>query len=293
MALLSLLIKYRSKFDIKLIVAHINHLIREESTEDEQFVENFCKLNEIEFYSKSENIIELSEKNKRGIEDIAREVRYNFFYEIMKKTGANKICIAHNKNDNAETVLMNIFRGTGISGLEGIKSIEYGIYIKPLINVLKRDIEDFIKREYIGIRIDKTNFENDYTRNKIRNIILPEISKINPSIENSIARLSEIIAEANDYIKNQVDICFNSIAKVERNIVSMELKELKKQKEFMIKNLIIKSIEILTGNFKNISKINIDDVLSLVKKGDGNKYIYIKKGLKAEIKNKKIFMVLT
>ena len=109
------------KFD--LVVCHINHMIREEAESDEKFVENYCKEKQIPFFAKREKVVKVAKSKKIGTEEAGREVRYNFFNEILNKTNANKIATAHTKNDNAETVLMNLIRGSGTSGLKGIKPI--------------------------------------------------------------------------------------------------------------------------------------------------------------------------
>ena len=164
------------KLNFKLVVVHINHMIREEAKEDELYVKKYCEKNNIEFYSKSIDVKKLANTNKIGTEEAGRNVRYEFFNEILEKTSSNKIAIAHNKNDNAETMIMNIMRGSGVSGLKGIEP-KRGIYIRPLIECERTEIEKYCEENILNPRIDKTNFENDCTRNKIRNIVLPYIKK--------------------------------------------------------------------------------------------------------------------
>ena len=118
------MIKYQRKFEATFVVAHVNHLIREDSTDDEQFVENYCNKNGIEFYVKRFDVEKYATENKLSVEDAGRRIRYDFFEEIKSKTNANKIAIAHNKNDNAETFLLNLIRGAGPNGLEGIRAYD-------------------------------------------------------------------------------------------------------------------------------------------------------------------------
>ena len=148
--------------DFEIVVAHINHMIREEAKDDELYVKEFCQKNNIEFFSKSIDVVKLANTNKIGTEEAGRKVRYEFFDEIMKKTSANKIAIAHNKNDNAETIIMNLIRGTGISGLKGIEA-KRDRYIRPLIECERMDIEKYCEDNKLNPRIDKTNYENEYT----------------------------------------------------------------------------------------------------------------------------------
>ena len=188
------------KLNYEIIVAHVNHMIREEAIEDEKYVEEYCKKNNIEFYSKSIDIPKIVNTKKIGEEEAGRIARYEFFDELLEKTKANKIAIAHNKNDKVETVLMNELRGSGLSGLKGIEP-RRGKYIRPLIEIEREEIEKYCEENKLEPRIDKTNFENIHTRNKLRNCLIPYIKKeFNPNIIETINRLSEIVTEQEKYI---------------------------------------------------------------------------------------------
>lgn len=188
------------KLNYEIIVAHVNHMIREEAIEDEKYVEDYCKKNNIEFYSKSIGIPKIVNTKKIGEEEAGRIARYEFFDELLEKTKANKIAIAHNKNDRVETVLMNELRGSGLSGLKGIEP-RRGKYIRPLIEIEREEIEKYCEENKLEPRIDKTNFENIHTRNKLRNCLIPYIKKeFNPNIIETINRLSEIVTEQEKYI---------------------------------------------------------------------------------------------
>ena len=115
-------IKEEKIIDFNICVAHVNHMIRKEAKEDEEYVKKYCKQKEIDFYSKSIDVQKIANNNKVGTEEAGRYARYKFFDEILEKTASNKIAIAHNKNDKAETIIMNLIRGTGITGLKGIEA---------------------------------------------------------------------------------------------------------------------------------------------------------------------------
>ena len=289
--LLTCLNKYRERFKCEIIVAHINHLLREESTEEEQFVESVCKNLKLKFYSKRVNINKLSKEQKKGTEEAAREVRYNFFDEVLKKEDANKIAIAHNMNDNSETILLNLIRGAGLSGLEGIKPKEYDKFIRPLINCKREEIEDYCTINKLNPRIDKTNFESIYTRNKVRNIIIPELKKINPNVIETLSRTAEIIKDNNEYIRNETKRIFKEKAKESKNKIEIDLKEFNNLSTAIKKELILLSIESLQGNLRNIDKINVDDIAKLSTKNIGGKYIKINKNVLVKIENGKIFFL--
>ena len=206
--------------DFEIVVAHINHGLRENAILDEKFVEEFCKEKEIPFFVKHSNIQEIAKEEKKGLEETGREVRYKFFDEIMKKTVSNKIAIAHNLNDKIETIMMNLLRGSGLKGLIGIEE-KNGKYIRPLIETAREDIEKYLKENKIEARHDESNDENIYTRNKIRNIVIPYIQKeFNPNIIETINRLSDIVKEEEQYLQNETEKVYRQICIQESNLTN-------------------------------------------------------------------------
>ena len=255
-------------------------------------MESYCKKNNIVFYAKRIEVERIAQENKRGTEETGREIRYQFFDEIMEKEQATKIAIAHNMNDNAETVLLNLIRGTGMYGLEGIQPIEYNKFIKPLINCQRKEIEEYCKKHQLNPRIDSTNKENIYTRNKVRNLIIPELEKINPNLIKTLQRTTEIIKEENSYIEKQVQNQYRKLAHINKNHIEFDLKEIKKEDIAIQKRLINKAISALSKSQNNVSKVNIDDVIKMIERNVGNKTIKINKKIEILIKNKKIFINL-
>ena len=141
----------------KIVVAHLNHMIREEAKSETVYVQEYCKNKGIDCYVKFVDILKKSTELKIGTEECGRRERYAFFDEISEKVGANKIAIAHNLNDNAETVLMHLLRGSGISGLGGIKPYREGKFIRPLIKCDRADIENYCEEKNLQPKFDKTN----------------------------------------------------------------------------------------------------------------------------------------
>lgn len=289
--LLTCLNKYKEKLEYEIIVAHINHLIREDSTEDENFVENICKEMNIKCYIKREDILRIAKETKKGTEEVGRRIRYEFFDEVAKEEKANKIAIAHNMNDNAETVLLNLIRGCGLSGLEGIQPKEYDKYIRPLINCKREDIEEYCLKYNLKPRIDYTNQENIYKRNKIRNELIPYLKELNPNIIQNLSRLSKIVKDENTYINLQVKNIYNKISKEYLGEIELELNEFQKIDIVLKQNLIIYTIAKLLGDARNVEKINIDDIIKMTNRNIGNKYIIINKKLKILLKNRKIIFI--
>lgn len=191
MSMLHMLIKYFDNDKSRIEVAHFNHQLRGKySKRDAEFVGDFCRKNSIKFHLKSMDIEKLARDEKLSIEECGRKYRYDFFYDIIKDYDNCKISLAHNLDDQAETVLMRIIRGTGIDGLIAIKEKD-GKIIRPLLNISRKEIEDYIVNEHIEFVQDHTNFENDYTRNKIRNELIPLIEKnFNPAFKDALIKLS-------------------------------------------------------------------------------------------------------
>ena len=276
------------KFEI--YVAHINHMIREEAIDDEKFVEDYCNRNNIKCYIKRIDINKIANDMKIGTEEAGRNARYNFFEEILKKTNSNKIAIAHNKNDKIETIIMHLLRGSGLSGLKGIEPIRDNKFIRPLIECERREIEQYCEENNLNPRIDKTNFENEYTRNKIRNIVIPYIKReFNPNIIQTLSRLSEVVTEEVEYVDKQTQKTYQQmlVEKKDKQI-SLNLRKFNEQEKIIKSQLILLTTKQLMGSTQGIEKIHIEDIIKLCNNNIGNKYLTPNKNIKILIKDKKI-----
>ena len=290
-AMLDILKDLRNKFEFEIYVCHLNHMIRgQDAINDQKYVEQYCNKNQIEFFTKNVNIIEISNNQKIGTEECGRNARYNFFEEILEKTKSNKIATAHNKNDNAETVLMHLLRGSGISGLKGIKPIRNNKFIKPLIEYDRKEIEEYCKQKNLNPCIDKTNFENTYTRNKIRNIVIPYIKKeFNPNIIETLSRLSEVVSSEDEFLDRITQKEFENIVLLENeHQIDLKLKEFNLLDNVIKNRLILLTTKKLFGTVNGIEKINIDDIIKMCNKNIGNKFLMPNKNLKVMVKDKKI-----
>ena len=278
-------------FDI--IVAHVNHMIREEAIDDQRFVENFCKKIGVSFYAKSIDVQKIANNKKIGTEEAGRNARYEFFDEILEKENANKIAIAHNKNDKIETIIMNMLRGSGIAGLKGIEPIKNNKYIRPLIECERFEIEEYCAKNGIEPRIDRTNFENVYTRNKVRNIVIPFIKQeFNPNIIQTMDRLSDLVKEEDEYLEKLVETKYNDYVEQEDKWqIIMNLKDFNKEEKVIKSRLLLYTISRLLGTTKGIEKIHIEDIIKLCEKNIGNKYLTPNKNIKILVKNQKIYFI--
>ena len=195
--LLNILFELKEELNIEIAAAHLNHLLRgEDAFKDEEYVIDLCNKMGIQCFVKRVDINVYAKEHKLSSEMAGRNVRYDFFDEIVKKEGFNKIATAHNANDQAETILFRLMRGTGLEGLGGIKASRDNKIIRPILCLSREEVEKYIELKDLNPRIDKTNFEKIYNRNKIRLDILPYMKEnFNEDIIQTLNRMSLLIAK--------------------------------------------------------------------------------------------------
>lgn len=307
MCLLNILKNLKEKFNAQLFVAHINHMIREEADSETEYVKKYCEQNNINCFIKKANVLELAKEQKKGTEEMGRIVRYDFFNYVANEVSADKIAIAHTENDNAETVLMNLMRGASIEGLKGIEPIR-GKFIRPLIECNRDEIEMYCEVNNLEPKFDKTNNDNTYTRNKIRNLLIPFIKKeFNPNIIEALNRLADLARQDAAYFSKTVQEEYNSLL-IQENIedkssgienideenskkeIVLDLKKFNKL-EYVIKSrVLLYTINRILGTSKGIEKTNVEDMIKLCEKNVGNKYLIPNKNVKIFVKKGKIFL---
>ena len=265
--LVEMLKKLQDFFKFKIYLVHINHLLRgEDADADESFSYDYAKRNNLEIFAKRIPVKEIAKKTGKTLEEVGREERYNFFSEIYNKVGANKIATAHNKDDQIETFLFRLVRGTSLQGLEGIK-LKYNNIIRPISEIYKKDILEYLNKNKIQYKIDKTNFENEFTRNSIRLDLIPFIEeRYNIKFKDKIFSLIKEIRENNQ--NNSLNL--SDYTDSENRII---LEKTKFLSNFDKKNLLS-----LFLNKKNIevNRNKIDEISSLIK-SNGTKKIDLDK----------------
>ena len=292
--LLHLLNNLKDTLKITIYVAHINHSIREVADMETKYVQDFCKKIGVECFVKKEDILSLAKKQKKGTEEVGRQVRYSFFDEVLEKTNSNKIATAHNSNDRAETVILNILRGSGISGLKGIEAMRDQKYIRPLINTDRESIEKYCEENNLEPKIDETNKENIYTRNKVRNVVIPYIKKeFNQNIIKTINRLSTVATEENDYLMKITKQEYANISNIENDIITLDLKRFNNLELVIKRRLILYTINEVIHTTNGIEKVNLDDIVKLCSNNIGNKYLTPIKEIKIYVKKGKVYFIKT
>ena len=201
--LLDLFAQERDALGLQLIVAHFNHQLRgDESDGDEQFVVDRARHYGIEVFVDRANTAEVAKHHRLGIQDAARNLRYDFFSKLLESSGFEAVATAHNADDNAETVLLHLFRGAGVQGLGGIPvSREDRKVIRPLLFARREEIETYAKEEGIPFRTDSSNDKDTYTRNLLRHQILPVVREnVNPNVVETLQRTSDLFREMDAFL---------------------------------------------------------------------------------------------
>lgn len=254
--------KFRKELGFSLVLAHLNHLHRAEADKDEDLVRKTARKLGIEFYSRSRSMDDLAKELKISPEDAGRRLRYEFFNDLAKKYSSSKIAVAHNKDDQAETVLMRIIRGTG---LDGLRAMDYmtGNIIRPILDIKKSQIIKYLDENNISYAIDYTNFENDYTRNKIRLDIIPILEEINSNVIDSVFSLSTLAKDDLKILDKVVDDKFKEMANVKQREISFDKEKFDQIDSALLRRILRKAVELLKGQIKDLSKENLDDFLKI------------------------------
>jgi tRNA(Ile)-lysidine synthase len=278
--LLDILIKLQKKYSLDLIIAHVNYGLRgKNSQEDEKFVKNLE-----EKYALKIAVLKPKIKAKNNLEDNLRNIRYDFFEKIRKQNAFNYIVVAHNLNDQVETFLMRLIRGSGLSGLSGMK-YRNGKIIRPLLGTTRKEILEYLKKNKLNYRIDKTNEEDLFLRNKIRNNLIPYLEKeFNPNISETLFNAAESIGEDYDFIAASVDKY--------KNQRTFSVSEIKKLHPALQKAIIRQIICETKNNLKNIGAAHIEEVLKIINSIKNKKQIVSFGGLKITRSNDRLSISL-
>lgn len=276
MALLHKLKTLEDELDIEVIAVHVNHSIRENAERDAEVVQNYCKENRIRCYKFKVDVPKLAKAKALSLESAGREARYGVFDALIQKGVADKIALAHHSLDQAETILLHLFRGAGLSGVKGMDYQKGDAYIRPMLSTPKKDILDYLNYNDIPYVDDETNFESTYTRNFLRNEIFPLLLKKWPNIVNTLINFSKSAGEDDDYIKNNLNdyalLIEDKVAKIPLSYFLYE--------ESLINRIIFKAIHGI-GIGEDIERKHIDAIKELARNSDNGKKIDLPLGVTA------------
>lgn len=269
--LLFVLLELQKEFQLSFTAVHVNHNIRgEEAEADEKFVLELCKRFQIPCIVYRENVELIAKKRKQSMEEAGRDVRIHAFEQVMKEHRCTKIALAHHKNDNAETLLMNLARGTGLKGMGGISPVN-GVVIRPLLCVERSEIETYLEKIGQSYCTDTTNYENDYTRNCIRNEVIPYLEqRVNEKTVSHMAKAMELMREAYAYVEAQAEILVQkAVIKEPDGGYEMQKEKLEGVPAFLRQQLIRRLLAELSGKEKDLEAVHLELIDGLFEKQVG------------------------
>lgn len=278
----------------QLIAVHINHMLRgEASDDDEAFVRQFCRMHEIKCEIFKQDILAYAKKNKFSIEQAGRKYRHVCFDEMSKKYQNSVIATGHHKDDLVETFFINLFRGASSSGLGGMDYVSDLGYIKPLLDLSRADIDSFIEREGLAYCVDQSNFEVEYTRNKIRNDLIPYVKEnINPSIDKTISQTAELMRLEKKYWIEKAEALFLQYCHMDDDEMCVMIgKDSLNQLCLLEKyHLIRKMLQKLLGSVENITFKHVEAIVSLNQTG---KKISLGRGVLAYLTSRDLILTFS
>ena len=259
----------------EIFVAHLNHSIRsKESDEDEQFVTALAERYGVPLITEKRDIVEIAQERKISLEEAARDERYKFFESAAEKVGASVIAVGHNADDNAETILHRIIRGTGITGVSGIRpkrkltSISAVSLVRPLLFTWRKDITAYLEEEDLSYRIDSTNIETDKLRNKIRMELIPHLEEnYNAKIKKSLVSLGETALQNSDYLEAEAKALFEDVLiNIEASLetIALDINRLRESPQILQQMIIKEAIVRLDIPLKKLSNRNYKDILNTI-----------------------------
>jgi tRNA(Ile)-lysidine synthase len=266
----------KKTFNLDLVLLHFNHKIRSDSDEDEQFVESLAKRYNFELYKESKDVIKFSQDNKKGIEEQARVLRYDFFKSCKENFNLDKIATAHTKNDLVETFLINLIRGASLDGLSSLKPIR-DFYIRPILSIEKSQILNFLDEHNLQYRTDITNFDTKYKRNKVRLELIETLKTYNPNIISTLYKEIEMLNADAKFLdklayENFVEstVCFPNKAIINLSILS---------NDYAIKSRVLKlAVKKITHSYYSLSFVNINRLINTI---ENDKTVVLRKLIKA------------
>jgi tRNA(Ile)-lysidine synthase len=289
--LLHVLAKWRRRLGIRLHIAHLDHQIRgAESQADAQYVFNLAGLLGIPVTIDRQDIAAYRTERKCSLEEAARELRYAFFARVARKVGAHRIAIGHTSDDQVETILMHILRGTGITGLCGLAPCSPLVYstqgislsaeapsvakrqpgnllaIRPLLDITREETASYCQNHQLDPRVDSSNLSPSFFRNRLRLHLLPLLRQYNPSIDQALIRLADIAKEDNAFIEQQASGLWDEVARQENNAIYLDKRQMAGLPIALQRHLLRVAVTKLAGDVRDIEASHIEAARSLLNK---------------------------
>jgi tRNA(Ile)-lysidine synthase len=294
--LLHVLAKWRKRLGIKLHIAHLNHQLRGiESEADAEYMSNLADSLGIPSTIERQDVAAYRTERKCSIEEAARELRYVFFARVAKEVRANRIAIGHTRDDQVETILMHILRGTGITGLCGLAPCSPPAYdsqgvswpagalgaaegrrsnllvIRPLLDITREETANYCQEHELAPRVDSSNLSPSFFRNRLRLHLLPLLRQYNPSIDQALLRLADIAKEDNAFIEQHASELWDEVARQENNAIYLNRKKIASLPIALQRQLLRAALTKLAGDTRDIEANHIEAARSLLNKPVGKR----------------------
>ncbi len=269
-ALLLVLKMLRQKYHLRLYAVHVNHGIRPEASKDAAYAKELCASFDIPFYLFEEDIEKLAKENHVCVEEMGRMYRYARFTDVMNEVCADRIAVAHHMDDQAETVLFHLVRGSDIAGMEGMRPVSDKI-IRPLLCCQKKELVQWLQEEDIAWMEDCTNYDNVYARNAIRNQVMPELTRVNAKAVEHIVEFSVQAGEYKRYFKQVVDNYIKDNVTFLEDMCKVNRQHLLQEDSLLVKGVIYEMLVAVSGCKKDIGNVHVETVFRLLHNQSGKK----------------------
>lgn len=260
------------KYNKNLIVAHFNHSLRDTAERDEIFSRKTAQELKLPFVTEKADVTSYANEKRLSIEEAARKLRYEFLYRVAQGYGSEYIAVGHHADDQVETVFMHLFRGSGLSGLSGMREIsiihEFSPHVKiirPLLTFWRTEIEKYCEEKKLSFVVDETNALNIYQRNRLRNETIPALNQLYNKLNQRILNMAEIIQKEDDFFDDQTSRILDLVCdRIEKDFIQLNKKELSKQPLAIQRRLIRKVAIILKPDLRDLSFENVENLLQFV-----------------------------
>jgi len=263
-ALLHLLVELRRDIPFRLVVAHFNHMLRAAADSDERFVWNVARSMGLRVLTARRDVRAYARRRRLNLEEAARILRYKFLERAAARCGATKIATGHTLNDQAETFLMRLLRGSGPRGLAGIYPVRGGRIVRPLIEISRRDVEAYCRVNKLAFRTDETNLDSRYLRNRIRKRLVPYLERhFEPALMVKLGRQASIYQEDENVLESAARAQAARLIVGESRGAALDARKLARLPRGSARRVVRAFIEAVAGNLRSISFEDIEAVLDL------------------------------
>lgn len=254
------------ELQLKLVVAHLNHSLRgAESDEDERFVAGFAASRDIPFVAGKVDVHSLSLRERLSLEDAGRRARYEFFDQVAERYGARTIALAHHGDDQAETLLLRLIRGAGVAGLSAMSPRRDGRYVRPLLTLTRSEIEGYLRERGLAFRVDSSNLDTAFLRNRIRHELIPALSRYNPEISRRLAVTADLLAADEEVLEAVAAQAFERLTRDSgADGVTLDVKALGRESRGMRYRIYRRAIALVMGGLRGVGSEHVRQIDNLI-----------------------------